>query len=110
MNKLYVIAFFLIISCKTDKTVKEIPFDFDNNNGQPSLVSSEKKLSLSWVSKNDNNDASLKFTQYINNQWSKPMSLAKGSNWFINWADFPTHSINDDLVLSSHLQKSGDGT
>lgn len=110
MNKLYVIAFFLIISCKTDKTVKEIPFDFDNNNGQPSLVSSEKKLSLSWVSKNDNNDATLKFTQYINNQWSKPMSLAKGSNWFINWADFPTHSINDDLVLSSHLQKSGDGT
>ena len=36
--------------------------------------------------------------------------MAIGSDWFINWADFPTHAISGDQVLTSYLKKSASGT
>ena len=36
--------------------------------------------------------------------------MAIGSDWFINWADFPTHAISGDRVLTSYLKKSASGT
>ena len=36
--------------------------------------------------------------------------MATGSNWFVNWADFPAHAINENLILSSYLKKSDSGT
>ena len=36
--------------------------------------------------------------------------MATGSDWFINWADFPTHAISGDQVLTNYLKKSASGT
>ena len=112
MNKLYLFVFIIFVSCKFNKSpiVEEINFDFVNSNGQPSLVSNGNNLSLSWISQSSNNDAILNFSQYKDGLWMKPKLITSGDNWFVNWADFPAHSINNDLVLSSHLKKSGKGT
>ncbi|MDA9602800.1 sialidase, partial [Flavobacteriaceae bacterium] len=37
-------------------------------------------------------------------------TMATGSDWFVNWADFPAHAINENLILSSYLKKSDSGT
>ena len=112
MNKLYLVVFIIFVSCKLNDNpvVEEIKFDFTNSNGQPSLVSDGNNLSLSWISQLPNNDAILNFSQYNKGAWMNPKSITQGDNWFVNWADFPTHSINNDLVLTSHLKKSGKGT
>ena len=111
MKSLSLFLFFLIVfSCTTKEVlVEEIPFSYENSNAQPSLVSKNGSLSLSWISSNAKKEAMLNFSQYKNGRWIEPKKIATGSDWFVNWADFPAHSINGDLILSSYLKKSASG-
>ena len=99
-----------IFSCTTKEVfIEEIPFLYGDNNAQPNLVSSNGTLSLSWVSSKKENKASLHFSQFKKGKWIKPQTIANGSDWFVNWADFPAHAINEDLIITSHLKKSASG-
>ena len=99
------------MSCSTKEVfIQEIPFFYENSNAQPNLVSSNGSLSLSWISSKEENKASLNYSQYVEGRWIKPQVIASGSDWFINWADFPAHAINQDLIITSHLKKSASGT
>jgi len=111
LKSLSLFLFFLIVfSCTTKEVlVEEIPFSYENSNAQPSLVSKNGSLSLSWISSNAKKEAMLNFSQYKNGRWIEPKKIATGSDWFVNWADFPAHSINGDLILSSYLKKSASG-
>ena len=111
MKKFTIIFFFLAISCTSkDVVVKEIRFLHENSNAQPSLVSGEGSLSLSWIYSNEGNRSTLNFSQLKEGKWTNTQTMATGSNWFVNWADFPAHAINENLILSSYLKKSDSGT
>ena len=112
MKKLIIIFSFLTtISCSRKEVhVQEIPFFYDNSNAQPNLVSYNGSLSLSWISSKEENKASLNYSQYKEGRWIKPQVITSGSDWFVNWADFPAHAINQDLIITSHLKKSASGT
>ena len=112
MNK-YIIAVILLslISCnKNDIYIEDIPFNYGSNNAQPNLVSSNGTLSLSWISSLEENESLLHFSNYKDNRWTEPKNIASGNDWFVNWADFPAHAINEDLIITSYLKKSGTGT
>ena len=67
--KKFIIAFsFLILfSCNSsDIKIEEISFLYENNNAQPSLVSNNGKLSLTWISSDEEMNASLNFRQFKN--------------------------------------------
>ena len=99
------------MSCSTKEVyIQEIPFFYENSNAQPNLVSSNGSLTLSWISSKEENKASLNYTQYKEGRWNKPQVITSGSDWFVNWADFPAHAINQDLIITSHLNKSASGT
>ena len=85
-------------------------FLYDNSNAQPSLVANNGYLSLTWISTDQDMNASLNFRQLKGEEWTNPQTLAIGSDWFVNWADFPTHAISGDHVLTSYLKKSASGT
>ena len=112
MKKFCIIFIFLIIiSCaKKEILIEDIPFMYENNNAQPNLVSSNGLLSLSWISSEEELNSYLHFSQFKDGKWIKPQTVAYGSDWFINWADFPAHAINQDLIITSHLKKSASGT
>ena len=112
MKKFIIIFYFLTtISCSTKKDdIQEIPIFYENSNAQPNLVSSNGSLSLSWISSKEENKAFLNYSQYKEGRWIKPQVIASGSDWFVNWADFPAHAINQDLIITSHLKKSASGT
>ncbi len=113
MNRVILLLLFftLLSSClKKDFKVEEIQFSFGKNNAQPNLVSNGDDLTLSWISSEEDKEAILFFSQYKDNKWSAPISIASGSDWFVNWADFPAHAINEDLILTSYLKKSDSGT
>ena len=106
-----ILSFLTIFSCTSkDVVVKEIPFLHENSNAQPSLVSGEGSLSLSWISSNEGEKSTLNFSQFKEGKWINNQTMATGSNWFVNWADFPAHAINENLILSSYLKKSDSGT
>jgi hypothetical protein len=112
MKKFTIILSLLsIFSCTSkDIIIEEISFLYDNSNAQPSLVSSNGSLSLTWISTAEDMNASLNFRQFKDEKWTNPQTLAIGSDWFVNWADFPTHAISGDQVLTSYLKKSASGT
>ena len=111
MKKFIIIFSFLTtISCSRKEVhIQEIPFFYDNSNAQPNLVSYNGSLSLSWISSKEENKAFLNYSQYKKGRWIKPQVIASGSDWFVNWADFPAHAINQDLIITSHLKKSASG-
>ena len=112
MKKIAIILSLLsIFSCTSkDIIIEEISFFYDNSNAQPSLTSNNGSLALTWISSDTDMSASLNFSQFKNEKWTNPQTLAIGSDWFINWADFPTHAISGDRVLTSYLKKSASGT
>lgn len=109
-----IVLLFSILVCvtctKNEIIIHDIPFEFGTNNAEPSLVSTNGNLSLSWISSEKGKEASLLYTQYKNDIWMSPVRVASGKNWFVNWADFPSHAINKNLILTSHLTKSDSAT
>ena len=82
------------------------------HSGEPNLtVNQDGYTYLSWVEyENDSMDV-LKFSMLENESWTKPKVISQGTDWFVNWADFPSLVSIDRNNLSAHwLQKSTGGT
>jgi hypothetical protein len=77
------------------------------------FTSAEGEVYLSWVEfTNDSTDA-LRFARLENGQWGTPREIAQGSDWFVNWADFPsvvTYPGNDQMMVAHWLQMRAEGT
>jgi hypothetical protein len=47
----------------------------------------------------------------MDNLWSEPKTIAQGTNWFVNWADFPgLVSFGKTNLASHYLEKNANGT
>ncbi|MEM7279505.1 MAG: sialidase family protein [Pseudomonadota bacterium] len=67
-------------------------------------------LLLSWVTAADSAHQLL-FARFDGQAWSEPAIVASGTDWFINYADFPSVSEPAPGVLLAHwLQRNGDST
>jgi hypothetical protein len=79
--------------------------------GEPNLfVSDAGDAYLSWVEfLNDSTDVLL-FSQLKNEEWTAPNEVVRGNDWFVNWADFPSLTVNGDWMAIHWLQKSAAGT
>ena len=103
----------LLTNCNQNSAIQKISTPCKLG-GEPNLhISKNGKAFLSWVEYlNDTTDV-LAFSTLTNKEWSSPKIIAKGNNWFVNWADFPSIvSFNDNNQhLAAHwLQKSAIGT
>ena len=82
--------------------------------GEPNFFVNEKgQIYFSWVEYLDDTTSSLRISTLENNQWSTPTEVARGTNWFVNWADFPSvvGYAGDEQSLAAHwLAKSAEGT
>jgi len=112
MKKIVVLlSVFFIFSCaKKEIVIENIPFEFGENNAEPNLVANHGELTLSWVSSVRGKEATLYYSQFSKSRWNQPKSIASGTDWFVNWADFPANAINGDVLLTSYLKKSATGT
>ena len=81
--------------------------------GEPNISSSSGNESLlTWIEKDTTNKThTLRFSQWENGSWSEAKTIARGSNWFVNWADFPALAAQDDgQLFASWLVKSAAST
>ena len=92
--------------------VRELPSPAGQGSGQPNLaVSPDGSIYLSWIERLGEGRFSLRFAVKEGDGWSAPRVIAEGSNWFVNWADFPSMIVLPDGSLAAHwLAKSGTGT
>jgi|SRR5712692_5346970 len=93
-------------------TVREIDSPTGPGAAESSLsVDHRGRLLLSWLEPaGDTGRFALRFARY-DKRWSKPGMIVEASNFFVNWADFP--SINGDRkgnLIAHWLQKSGSST
>lgn len=75
----------------------------------PRLYASQNALHASWVESKDSLSV-LKYAVLKNGKWSTPETISSGTDWFVNWADFPNLAVNKGVVLATFLQKSAQGT
>lgn len=57
---------------------------------------------ISWVDREQDGTAVLKFAEWQGDRWSPPREIVRGKTWFVNWADYPTMAVLEDGTLAVH--------
>ena len=67
-------------------------------------------LILDWLEPTEDGGYALRYAGYVAG-WGAPVEVARGSDWFVNWADFPAVSIAEDGRWTAHwLQREAEGS
>jgi hypothetical protein len=120
MNKIVyaVLTIILFASCNDQAKqenksplLKQLISPVDSVSAEPYLFTDKNGLVyLSWIEKTKDSSL-LKFAVLSNEEWSQPVTIISGNNWFVNWADYPMIASDGDSNLIAHfLQKSGKST
>lgn len=66
---------------------------------------------MSWVEWTDDTTSVLYVSRFYQQVWSAKKEIARGTDWFVNWADYPGISaFSDGMHLAAHwMQKSAAG-
>jgi len=93
------------------ETLKLLPSPVDSVSAEPYLFSDKNgKVYLSWI-EIAKDTSFLKFSSLSNDEWSKPVVITSGDNWFVNWADYPMLASDGEGNMIAHiLEKSENGT
>jgi hypothetical protein len=77
--------------------------------GEPNLATgTDGRVYLSWIEPVGDSAHALRFSTLENETWSSPRTIAQRSDFFVNWADFPSIVPLSDRALAAHwLQRSG---
>lgn len=105
----------LLFSCvseKHDSSIQDFSHPAPTNTSLPHLVKGGNgNLYFSWIDTSDSTTVSFQYSQLLGKSWTEPEVIAKGSNWFINWADYPMIAANANGDMIAHfLVKSTAGT
>ena len=109
----------LLVSCKTETSKSEPAVLVNNrhtaiieiknpsliNSSLPRLFSNGEDLLMSWI-QNKDSIASLKYSKFNGINWTAPTEIISGSDWFVNWADFPAIADNNGSVLTNILNST----
>ena len=84
---------------------------FPYNSSESFLFSTDKDLFISWTEQVLDSNF-LYITRLEGDSWTDKELITKGTDWFVNWADFPSISLNEvsGSIFSFHLQKSSEET
>ncbi|MEA1786380.1 hypothetical protein U1E44_09780 [Arenibacter sp. GZD96] len=76
----------------------------------PSLVAHPEGAWLTWMQKTNDTVVALKYAVLKGETWESEETIVQGTDWFVNWADFPSIAIQNQNLLAHTLQKSSSGT
>jgi hypothetical protein len=84
--------------------VREIPNPAAAGSSLPALwTAHDGRLLLSWVEPHGEAGHALRFAvRPPGGAWGRPLTIAEGRGWFVNWADFPHIGALEDGTLFAH--------
>jgi hypothetical protein len=117
MRKILLPLFMLLAACSKNtsepmRTVDAAPASYTRTDwplptagaaAQPDLVAMpDGRLLLSWIETGTGSSHTLKFAIFDGNTWSAAQEIARGDDWFVNWADTPHIAATEDGALWAH--------
>ena len=110
----------ILMSCSTEKVTNEmlnmmeIQIPDQNEGAQGNLyASSSGEVFFTWISYENDTVESLKIGRIEGDSLVDVQTISSGSDWFVNWADFPALSSFDDTgkhLLTHWLAKRTERT
>ncbi len=103
-----------LLSCSREEegeeeTVHFMTFPGGAQTSLPYLFAGDDGLIMSWVKMVDDSTAQLEYSRLVDNDWQQPRKIHSGTDWFVNWADFPAITDHGGNLLTHFLQKSSSG-
>nr|MBP6796119.1 hypothetical protein [Saprospiraceae bacterium] len=100
--------------CKKEFKIEITDLNLYTQNSEcPDLIlSPQDKLYHTWIEREGDSLDVLKYAILEQYGWSKPHEIVNGTDWFVNWADFPTLAVfagSELNLLASYLQKNPRG-
>ncbi len=115
--KIYLILLFsafLMISCSED--LQQPTFQFVSSDTAevgsrfPNLyVDNTGMITMSWTLQIDEGMYALQYANYRNGRWTEPTTVHVGTDFFVNWADFPSAVSWDGQLVAAHRLKKIEG-
>jgi hypothetical protein len=88
---------------------EEVPSPAGPGSGEPFVSTDGQDVVMSWLERVDEGH-DLRFARYDGTTWSEPITIAHRSDFFVNWADFPSVRPGPGGSLWAHwLQRGPDG-
>ena len=115
-GSLLAVAATLLAGCGDGRSVQpgitELPVPAATGSAEPHLAPvPDGRLVLSWLEPTAGADTLLRYAILDSDEWSEPATIARGSDWFVNWADFPSVvPISSDTWAAHWLRKRDGGT
>ncbi len=80
--------------------------------GEPSLVAApDGRVYMTWLEPSADSTHALRLAVHDGTRWSDPITIRRGRDFFVNWADFPSLEVLEDGRLAAHwLQRTGRST
>lgn len=92
----------LFIGCNKPLSISEIENPAGDNTSLSRLYTDNTgTVFMSWLNQSDT-DAQLLFSRFEGDEWSEPEMIASSSDWFVNWADFPSIISHNGVPLAAH--------
>ncbi|WP_405397158.1 hypothetical protein [Maribacter sp. Asnod2-G09] len=114
------IALSLILGCKEESkniqpkvpvsTILEMISPAGDASALPHLMSNKDVALLSWVEISNDTVATMQYSELIDGEWQEAQKIHSGTDWFVNWADYPMITENNGNLWSHVLKKSTEGT
>ena len=107
-----IVASVLLLGCRGPQTlVREIASPAAPGSAEPCIeAGADGRAYLSWIEPGGTERHALRFSTWEGSAWSPPRTVARGSDWFVNWADFPAViGLHDGTIAAHWLQKTGTG-
>lgn len=103
------------MSCTEDRQQPSYEFTIsnpaDSGSQYPNLYQDETgTIFMSWILKIEEDLNSIQYSTYTERGWNPPQTVNISSDYFVNWADFPSVvSQNGEVVAAHWLQKTEGG-
>ncbi len=109
---IYILLYSFVFGCNQSNELYDISLTKDYQSSEPNLYTSIKgDTYLSFISSSENSDLSKLYFSKLELdklKWSKPTLINSSNDWFVNWADFPRITTNNQNGISVHyLEKVG---
>ncbi|MFN3841184.1 MAG: sialidase family protein, partial [Cyclobacteriaceae bacterium] len=105
-------AVLILAACSSNEKslkINPVPLPAGSDSGEPYLFTDVSgNVFLSWIETQDT-IYRLRYSRWIGEQWSEPVTIANGNNWFVNWADYPMLvSDGRGKLMAAFLEKSSE--
>ncbi|MDX1642222.1 MAG: hypothetical protein R3220_11020, partial [Balneolaceae bacterium] len=112
---LFLLVFAMFTACEDD-VLQQPLFEYAMNNPADSgsrypnlYVDDSGRMYMSWLVNIEEDITALQYTTYKDERWTEPKTVQIDTNFFMNWADFPSVVGINGTELAAHWLKKVEG-